>query len=261
MLEVFNLFNTTNILGTTNVNYSGFSNVLVRDSDNPGAPGLPAVEQLRPAGDDGRRRLRLGRPARDAAGGASHVLSRVTIAATSEHGRRRRLRHARRALGTWAATAMVVTGRRRRIFLTPATMMRTLGSLGARSVWAVMGTLSVAGALCYAELATRFPKAGGGYVFLREAFGARCAFVYGWMALLVMDPGITAALGIGLAQYLLAALGGSPALRPVVAVAAIVVFGLLTLAGHRRERALLRWTAAAKLAIVPCSSSALSRHA
>ena len=40
MFEVFNLFNTTNILGTTNVNYSGFSNVLVRDSDNPGDPGF-----------------------------------------------------------------------------------------------------------------------------------------------------------------------------------------------------------------------------
>lgn len=41
MLEVFNLFNTTNILGVSNVNYSGFSNVLVRDSEEPGSPGFP----------------------------------------------------------------------------------------------------------------------------------------------------------------------------------------------------------------------------
>jgi hypothetical protein len=40
MLEVFNLFNVTNILGVSNVNYSGFSNVLVRDSEQPGAPGF-----------------------------------------------------------------------------------------------------------------------------------------------------------------------------------------------------------------------------
>ena len=96
------------------------------------------------------------------------------------------------------------------IFLTPATMMRTLGSpWAALAMWAVMGTLSAAGALCYAELSTRFPKAGGSYVYLREAFGPASAFVYGWMALLVMDPGLTAALGIGFAQYLLATRRGA----------------------------------------------------
>jgi len=58
-------------------------------------------------------------------------------------------------------------------------------------------------------------------VFLREAFGARSAFVYGWIALLVMDPGITAALGIGLAQYSTAAIGGRADLVPAIAIAAI----------------------------------------
>jgi basic amino acid/polyamine antiporter, APA family len=137
------------------------------------------------------------------------------------------------------------------IFLTPATMMRTVGSTRAALViWAVMGALSIAGAICYAELTTRFPKAGGGYIFLREGFGARSAFVFGWMALLVMDPGITAALGIGLAQYLLAALGALPDLVPVVAVATTIAFGVLTLAGVAASTAVLRWTAIAKLAIV-----------
>jgi APA family basic amino acid/polyamine antiporter len=137
------------------------------------------------------------------------------------------------------------------IFLTPATMMRTLGSLwAALAVWGTMGALSAAGALCYAELATRFPKAGGGYVFLREAYGPRCAFVYGWMALLVMDPGLAAALGIGFAQYLLAALGGPSHLVTPVAIVCIVGFGLLTLAGVNVSARVMRWTAAAKLAIV-----------
>ncbi|MGI9077552.1 MAG: APC family permease [Gemmatimonadaceae bacterium] len=157
-----------------------------------------------------------------------------------------------RCLGTWAATAMVVTevvgvG----IFLTPVAMMRALGSVWAvLAVWAIMGVLTAAGALCYAELATRFPKAGGGYVFLREAFGPRYAFVYGWMALLVMDPGLAAALSIGLGQYLLVAFGGSPHLVPAVAIACIIGFGLLTLLGINVSARVMRWTAAAKLAIV-----------
>ena len=155
-------------------------------------------------------------------------------------------------LGPWTATAMVVSqvvgvG----IFLTPATMMRTLGSpWGALAMWGVMGTLSAAGALCYAELSTRFPKAGGSYIYLREAFGPRWAFIYGWMALLVMDPGLTAALGIGFAQYLLATIGASPTLTSLVAVVAIVAFGLMTLAGMGTSARAMQWTAAAKLSIV-----------
>ena len=137
------------------------------------------------------------------------------------------------------------------IFLTPALMIRALGSTRAAFViWAVMGTLSIAGAICYAELTTRFPTAGGGYVFLREGFGARSAFVFGWMALLVMDPGITAALGIGFAQYLLAAFGARPDLVPAAALATTVAFGVLTLAGVGASAAVLRWTAIAKFAIV-----------
>ena len=155
-------------------------------------------------------------------------------------------------LGPWTATAMVVSqvvgvG----IFLTPATMMRTLGSpRAALAMWVVMGTLSAAGALCFAELSTRFPKAGGSYIYLREAFGPRWAFIYGWMALLVMDPGLTAALGIGFAQYLLATIGASPTLTSLVAVVAIVAFGLMTLAGMGTSARAMQWTAAAKLSIV-----------
>ena len=137
------------------------------------------------------------------------------------------------------------------IFLAPATMMRTLGSLRASlAVWAIMGVLTAAGALCYAELATRFPKAGGGYVFLREAFGPRSAFVYGWMALLVMDPGLTAALGIALAKYVLVTVSGPTSLVTPVALAAVFGFGLLTLLGIKTSARLMEWTVAAKLAIV-----------
>jgi APA family basic amino acid/polyamine antiporter len=72
----------------------------------------------------------------------------------------------------------------------------------------------------------------------------------GWIALLVTDPGITAALAIGLAQYLLALVGTSSASVPAVAIAAVISFGLLTLLGLGASAAVLRWTAAAKLAAV-----------
>jgi APA family basic amino acid/polyamine antiporter len=137
------------------------------------------------------------------------------------------------------------------IFLSPATMMRTVGGgWAALAVWLAIGSLSVAGAFCYAELSTRFPEAGGGYVFLREAFGRRVAFIHGWMALLVVDPGLTAALGIGLAQYLLATVGGDPSLTPLVAVAGIAIAGLLTLLGVHASARAMQVTAAAKIAIV-----------
>lgn len=137
------------------------------------------------------------------------------------------------------------------ILLTPATMLRMLGGVWRPiAMWAVMGLLSAAGALCYAELSTRFPRAGGAYVFLREGFGKRCAFVYGWMAILVMDPGITAALGIGLAQYLLATFGVSQSHQRLAALACIAALGLLTLRGLAASALMLRWAATFKLVVV-----------
>src|SRR6266508_1151767 len=109
----------------------------------------------------------------------------------------------RRQLGLLAVTALVVgeviaIG----IFLTPAGMARSLGSpFWLLIVWLLMGLMALSGALCYGELAARAPEAGGGYVYLREAYGPGVAFVYGWKCLLVMDPGITAALAVGLVSY------------------------------------------------------------
>jgi len=157
-----------------------------------------------------------------------------------------------RRFGVWAAIAMIVAevigvG----IFLTPAGMVRTLANPAwVLGVWALIGLLSVAGAVCYAELGTRFPEAGGGFVFLREAFGERTAFVYGWMSLLVMDPGLTAALAVGLAQYVLALLGGPASLVPVVAIVSIILMSIVSILGVENSARVMRWTAAAKLGVV-----------
>jgi hypothetical protein len=106
-----------------------------------------------------------------------------------------------RQLGLGSAAALVVgevigVG----IFLTPAGMARVLGSpLGLLLVWLALGAVTLAGALCLGELTARHPEAGGLYVYLRQAYGPPAAFLFGWMALLVMDPGLTAALATGLA--------------------------------------------------------------
>src|SRR4030095_8122069 len=70
------------------------------------------------------------------------------------------------------------------------------------------------------------------------------------MALLVVDPGLTAALGIGFAQYLLATIGASPDLTRSIAVITIIAFGLMTMLGLGISARAMQWTAAAKLSIV-----------
>src|SRR5215469_16254708 len=108
-----------------------------------------------------------------------------------------------RRLGLATATALVVgevigVG----IFLTPSEMARSLGSpFWLLVVWLVMAVATAGGALCYGALASHFPEAGGTYVYLREIFGKRVAFLYGWLSLLVTDPGLTAMLAVGLAPY------------------------------------------------------------
>ena len=111
------------------------------------------------------------------------------------------------------------------IFLTPGTIIRTLASpLWVLLIWAVMGGMAICGALCYGALAARYPEAGGGYVYLREAYGPRVAFLYGWKCLLIMDPGITAALATGFAALRRATSCRSACRRrALVAIAAIVV--------------------------------------
>lgn len=154
-----------------------------------------------------------------------------------------------RQLGVASVTALVVgeviaVG----IFLTPATMARTLGSpFWLLVVWLVMGAMALSGALCYGELAARFPEAGGGYVYLRRAYGPAVAFLYGWKCLLVMDPGITAALAVGLASYVGYVAHLSPAGLKAVAVGAILASAAVSIIGVRFGAGVMQWLTALKL--------------
>src|SRR6266508_2598331 len=154
-----------------------------------------------------------------------------------------------RHLGVAAVTALVIgeviaIG----IFLTPATMARSVGSpLWLLVVWLVMGAMALSGALCYGTLAARFPEAGGGYVYLRETYGPLVAFLYGWKCLLVMDPGITAALAVGLAGYVGYAFGISGVVLKAVAVGAILSLAALSLMGIRFGARVMQWLTVIKL--------------
>src|ERR1051325_1703510 len=139
----------------------------------------------------------------------------------------------RRQIGVRTATALVVgeviaVG----IFLTPAGMAKALGSpMWLLVVWLAMGAMALCGALCYGELSARHPEAGGGYVYLREAYGPAIAFMFGWMAFLVMDPGLTAALAVGLATYAGYILKLSPFAIKALAIATIIVIALINIRG------------------------------
>lgn len=158
----------------------------------------------------------------------------------------------KRRLGLASATAIVVgeviaVG----IFLTPANMAKTIGSpMWVLIVWLVMGGMAISGALCYGELAARFPKAGGSYVYLREAFGPRLAFLYGWKSFLVMDPGITAALATGMASYLGYAINLTPTGQKAIAIAVILLLAIANILGVRVGAWLMRWLAALKLGLL-----------
>jgi APA family basic amino acid/polyamine antiporter len=125
-------------------------------------------------------------------------------------------------------------------------------------IWLIGGVLTICGALTYAELAGMYPRSGGDYQFLKEAFGPWAGFLLGWVAFWIINPGSIAALSIALASYVKSALplfdGCSVALlagvlilvftainwlgiRPggitqnLFAVGTMVVLGLLILAG------------------------------
>src|SRR5260370_24539224 len=101
-----------------------------------------------------------------------------------------------RGLGLFDST-MVVVGSMigSGIFIVSAEMGRYVGSAGWLLVaWLLAGLLTVTGALSYGELASMMPRAGGQYVYLREAFSPLCGFLYCWTLFTVIHTGTTAAL-------------------------------------------------------------------
>ena len=88
------------------------------------------------------------------------------------------------------------------IFVTPYEVVKSVPHHGfILFVWALGGLITMTGALTFAELGGMYPKAGGVYVFLKEAYGDLIGFLYGWVILLVINTGALAALGLAFAEY------------------------------------------------------------
>lgn len=153
-----------------------------------------------------------------------------------------------RELGVWSAGAVLVgstigSG----IFRVPSTVAAQTGSVGGVvAVWVLGAVVSLFGALTLAELATLYPRSGGIYVFLREAYGPRVAFLFGWTQLVVIRPSALGAIAMIFAEYLGDLLGPSMNVR-VVAAAVIVVIGLLNMRSVRWGMWLENGTAGAKV--------------
>jgi APA family basic amino acid/polyamine antiporter len=158
----------------------------------------------------------------------------------------------RRELGLKSAMALVVgESIALGIFLTPATMAKSLGSpllLGA--VWLGMALMAMCGALCYSELAIRLPESGGEYVYLLAGYGERTAFLYGWMSSLVMYPGVAAALAVGATAYVAQLLPASPRVLALFPALLLCCFGLVNLLGTKMSGAVVYFVNLLKLAVL-----------
>src|SRR3954471_240864 len=89
------------------------------------------------------------------------------------------------------------------IFITSAESARLVGSPGwLLAAWALAGVMTITGALCCAEIAAMMPRAGGQYVFLREAYSPAFGFLFGWSLFLVVQTGTIAAVAVAFAKFL-----------------------------------------------------------
>src|SRR5437773_7104499 len=138
-----------------------------------------------------------------------------------------------RRLGLFSATMAVIGG------IVGAGICRGAAVVAARVrspgltlvAWVLGGVIALAGALCFGELGRRSPRAGGGYVYLRDALGPLPAFLYGWALLLVIATGATAAVAVTFAGYAVTLLGLPIGITTHVAVGAIVVLCIVNYLG------------------------------
>jgi APA family basic amino acid/polyamine antiporter len=138
-----------------------------------------------------------------------------------------------RRLGLFSATMAVIGGIiGSGIFLNPAYVAQRVHTPSLTlAAWVMGGLIALVGALCFGELGNRSPRAGGGYVYLRDAYGGLPAFLYGWALLLVIATGAIAAVAVTFARYLGALLALPEAAAKPVAVGAILLLSTVNYVG------------------------------
>ena len=157
----------------------------------------------------------------------------------------------RRVIGFFGGTAVIVgitigSG----IFRTPPTIAGLVPHpLVIIALWGALGIISICGALAVAELSSLLPRAGGVYVFLREAYGDAAAFVFGWLYVLVTTPAAIAALSTVFAEFLLNLLGvlADTSTIQTIAIGAIVLLTLANVLGARVGTAVSEVTTVVKV--------------
>lgn len=110
------------------------------------------------------------------------------------------------------------------IFLNPSIVAQRMETpVLVLTAWAIGGAIALIGALCFGELGSRRPEAGGGYVYLREAFGPLPAFLYGWTLLLVINTGGISAVAMTFAYYAGDLFGLAEAFAKPLAIGSVVL--------------------------------------
>jgi len=158
-----------------------------------------------------------------------------------------------RAIGPWQATAMVIgTMIGASIFVQPSIVIGHVPSVpGVFAAWLAAGALTLCGALVCAELASAFPRTGGVYVFLSEAFSPAVGFLWGWAMLWSIHSGIVAAIAVVFARYAGYFTPLGPSGTRAVAIGAILVLSAVNYVGVRHgSRLQAAFTAGKLLAVV-----------
>jgi len=147
----------------------------------------------------------------------------------------------RKALGAFDATMLVVGGIiGAGIFINPYLVAQRLSSGGlVIGAWCAGGAIAAAGALAFAELAALFPRTGGEYEYLAQAYHPIVGFLFGWSSLLMIQGGGLAAVSITFAQYARRLAGGPPGNPVPIAVAALLLLALVNILGVKPGSRLL----------------------
>jgi APA family basic amino acid/polyamine antiporter len=114
-------------------------------------------------------------------------------------------------------------------------------------VWLAGGTISLAGALCYAELATAYPHAGGDYHYLTRAFGRNVGFLFVWSRMTVVQPGSIAMLAFVFGDYFSQIFYLGPYAYSLYAALSIAALTAMNLLGTRKGKGAQNWLTAAKV--------------